>query len=617
MLLSRINCPADLGGLTPTELKELAGEIRKEIIRTVARNGGHLASNLGVVELTIALHRALNCPEDRIVFDVGHQCYAHKMLTGRYARFSTLRTLDGLCGFPRREESEYDAFDTGHASTAISAALGIARARDLKGEGYRVAAVVGDGALTGGMCYEALSDAGSRKTPLMLIVNDNEMSISRNVGAVAKQLTRLRLSRGWLGMKRSVAETLRRVPGVGGKLYGGFQRIKNRLRNALVRDRFFTALGFRYFGPVDGHDIGEMERIFRRLRDMEEPVAVHVVTKKGAGFADAEEKPEKYHGVAPFVLEDGRTRDHASPSAGAVAGEWACRLAEEDGRICAVTAAMTQSTGFGPFAARFPDRLFDVGIAEEHAVTMAAGLAAGGMRPLAVIYESFLQRAFDQIAVDVSYQRLPVTFLMDRAGIGGEDGATHHGLLGVGMLGAVPGLPILAPRCGEELRQMLSWALGQDGPAAIRYPRDLPEDGPAYGKFAFGTWETLLEGRDAVILASSAILKECREAAELLKARGIRAGLINASTVRPLDEKRLRQLAADGIPVVTVEEHMLCSGFGSAVAAFCAREGLPAPRAMIGIEDAFVPHGCRSGLLKRLRLDAEGIAARMEKAVSR
>jgi len=617
MRLSQIQSPADLRGLNKQELNELADEIRKEIIRTVAQNGGHLASNLGVVELTIALHRALSCPRDKIVFDVGHQCYTHKMLTGRYDRFATLRKLDGLCGFPRREESEFDAFDTGHASTAISAALGLARARDLTGEDYRVVAVVGDGALTGGMCYEALSDAGSRKTPLMVIINDNEMSISRSVGAVARQLTRMRLSRGWLGMKHSVADVLRRVPGVGGRLYAAFQKIKNRLRNALVRDRFFTALGFRYFGPIDGHDIGEMEKVFRRLVELNEPVVVHVVTKKGAGFAQAEEKPDKYHGVAPFVLDNGRTRNHSAPSAGTLAGEYACALAEKNEKICVVTAAMTDSTGFGSFARRFPKRLFDVGIAEEHAVTMAAGLAAGGMRPLAVIYESFMQRAFDQITEDVCYQRLPVTLLMDRAGIGGEDGATHHGILGVAMLRAIPALPILAPRCGEELRGMMDWALSQDGPAAIRYGRDLPEGLPAYeGAFALGRWETLREGGAAAILASSAILRECMDAAALLEQAGLSVSVINASTIRPLDGACLKRLDAGQTPVITVEEHALDGGFGSAVAAFCAREGLRPPRDMIAITAPLVPHGCRSGLLKRCGLDAGSIAKRVQKAVA-
>ena len=615
MQLSEIKSPRDLRGMNDKEMKALAEEIRAEIIRTVARNGGHLASNLGVVELTLALHRAFDCPRDRIVFDVGHQCYTHKMLTGRYEAFSTLRQIDGLCGFPRREESEYDAFDTGHASTAISAAAGLARARDLKGENWRVAAVVGDGALTGGMCYEALSDVGSRKTQLLLIVNDNEMSISRNVGAVAKQLTRLRLSRGWLGMKHSVAETLRRMPGVGKGLHSGFQRVKNRLRNALVKDRFFTALGFRYFGPIDGHDIREMERVFLKLKELDEPVAVHVVTKKGAGFAEAEEKPDKYHGVAPFVLDNGRTRNNSGPSAGAVAGEKACELAEKDERICAVTAAMTDSTGFGPFAKKFPARLFDVGIAEEHAVTLSAGLAAGGMRPMAVIYESFMQRAFDQIAVDVCLQKLPVLFLMDRAGIGGEDGATHHGILGVSMLRAVPGLPVLAPRCPEELRGMMDWAFSQDGPAAIRYPRDLPEGLPAYGAFSFGKWEPLREGKDAAILASSAILKECMDAAALLEKAGVSAAVINASTLRPLDGDMLRALDEKGVPVFTVEEHMRAGGFGEAVAAHCVRAGLTPPRGMLAIDAPFVPHGSRAGLLRRLKLDAEGIAETIRKAV--
>lgn len=615
MKLSEVNSPAALKALPQRELKTLAGEIREEIVRTVAVNGGHLASNLGVVELTIALHRVFDCPRDKIVFDVGHQCYPHKLLTERGAAFSSLRKLDGVCGFPRREESEYDAFNTGHASTAISAALGIARARDMREEQYKVVAVVGDGALTGGMCYEALNDAGSLHTPLMVVLNDNGMSISRNVGALSKQLTRLRVSRGWLGMKKNVADALRRVPGVGEKLHDAFQRVKNRIRNAFIRDKFFSALGFQYFGPIDGHDIQGMERVFRSLMNVDHPVVVHVVTKKGCGFHQAEEKPDKYHGVAPFYLEDGRIRTEQGPSAGTLGGRYVAKLAETHPEICVVTAAMTDSTGFGEFHKRFPKRLFDVGIAEEHAVTLAAGMAVGGMRPFVAIYESFLQRAFDQITVDVCQQNLPVCFLMDRAGIGGEDGATHHGLMGVSMLRAIPHMTVFAPRCEGELKAMIDWALKHDGPCAIRYPRSLPEMDVPEGDFRPGAWETLQEGKDAALLASSAILKECLSAAELLKNHGLSIGVINASTVWPLDVACLNRLANQRVPMITVEEHVLSGGFGSAVAADCAEKKRPAPAAMLGLPDEFVPHGSRSLLLQRYGLDAEGIAERVRKAV--
>ncbi len=615
MKLSDINSPSDLKTLSEKELNTLAGEIREEIIHTVAENGGHLASNLGVVELTIALHRVFDCPRDQLVFDVGHQCYPHKLLTGRGSGFSSLRRLDGVCGFPRREESPYDAFDTGHASTAISAALGIARARDMRGESFNVIAVVGDGAMTGGMCYEALNDAGSLHTPLVVVLNDNGMSISRNVGALSKQLTRLRVSRGWLGMKKNVAEALRRVPGVGEQLHDAFQKIKNRIRNAFIRDKFFTSLGFQYFGPIDGHDIPGMEKVFRSLKNVDHPVVVHVVTKKGCGFDQAEEKPEKFHGVAPFYLETGRTRSESGPSVGTMGGKYVAELAAERADICVVTAAMTESTGFGGFQKRFPKRLFDVGIAEEHAVTLAAGMAAGGMRPFVAIYETFLQRAFDQITVDVCLQKLPVCFLMDRAGIGGEDGATHHGLLGVSMLRAIPNMTVFAPRCERELKAMIDWALRHDGPCAIRYPRSLPKLEAEEGGFRPCEWEEMRKGKDAALLASSAILEECLDAAQLLSRDGIEAGVINASTIKPLDEKCLLDLAKKQIPVITVEEHFLNGGFGSAVAEFCAKENLPRPAAMIGLPDEFVPHGSRKLLLQRYGLDGESIARQVKKAV--
>ncbi|MBR4360532.1 MAG: 1-deoxy-D-xylulose-5-phosphate synthase [Clostridia bacterium] len=616
MKLSDITSPADLRGLSNQELEALAEDIRAAIIRTVAQNGGHLASNLGVVELTLALHRALDCPRDQIVFDVGHQCYAHKILTGRYSRFSSLRTLDGLCGFPRREESEYDAYDTGHASTAISAAVGLARARDLAGGSQRVVAVVGDGALTGGMCYEALNDVGSRKTAMMIVLNDNGMSISRNVGALSAQLTRLRVSRGWLGMKKNISGVLRRLPG-GTVIHRAIQGTKNHLRSLLVRERFFTALGFRYFGPIDGHDIQAMERVFLRLKDLDEPVVVHVATRKGAGFSQAEEKPEKYHGVAPFIMDNGKTRGSDGPSMGKLAGTYVTELAEKDPRICVVTAAMTDSTGFGAFARQYPQRLFDVGIAEEHAVTLCAGMAAGGMRPFAAIYESFLQRAYDQITEDVCLQKLPVCLLMDRAGLGGEDGATHHGLFGVGMLRGIPHMTVLAPRCPEETRGMIDWFLTQEGPAAIRYPRCVPETEQPYAGFSLGRWETLRAGKDGAILAYSVILTECLAAAEMLETNGLSLSVINASTVWPLDMDTLRRLDQKGTPVITVEEHALSCGFGSAVAECCAREGLRPPIRMLGLPNEFIPHGSRGELLRRYGLDKESIARQVEGAIKK
>ena len=618
MKLSDLTSPAQLRDCSQEELKELAQEIRMEIIRTVSQNGGHLASNLGVVELTLALHRVFDCPRDRLIFDVGHQCYAHKMITGRYGQFATLRQMDGLSGFPRRDESEYDAFGAGHASTAISAAVGMARARDLMGENYKVAAIVGDGALTGGMCYEALNDAGSRKTPMMVVLNDNGMSISRNVGALSGQLTRLRVSRGWLGMKRVVSDALRKVPAAGKILHRGFLHIKNGVRNILVRDKFFTSLGFRYFGPIDGHDLEGMEMVFRRLRDMQEPVVVHVVTRKGAGFVDAEEKPEKYHGVSPFQLENGLLRGQGGRSLGKTAGEYLTKLARDHQNICVITAAMTDSAGFGSFAKAYPERLFDVGIAEEHAVTTAAGMAAGGMRPFVAIYETFLQRGYDQIVEDVCLQNLPVCFLMDRAGLGGEDGPTHHGVFGVSMLRHIPNLIVLSPRCEKELESMLDFCLSCDQPVAIRYPRAIEGDLPEYqGDFQLARWEKICDGSQGAILASSGILSECMKAVAALKKEGLELALYNASSLTPLDENCLIQLHREGKSVFTVEEHILAGGFGSAVAEFSARWGLNPPRLMLGLHRRFVAHGARGSLLRAQGLDETGITEAIKKAVKK
>ncbi len=606
MKLCEITSPAQLKGLSDAELETLAGEIRETIIRTVSRNGGHLASNLGVVELTLALHRALECPRDKLIFDVGHQCYPHKLLTGRYRDFGTLRQLDGLCGFPRMDESEYDAFGAGHASTAISAALGMARARDLLGQDYQVVAVVGDGALTGGMCHEALNDAGSSNASLMVVVNDNGMSISRNVGALSGQLNRLRLSRGWLDMKSAVSDALRNKPAV----YARFQRIKNTLRNILVRDKYFSSLGFHYFGPIDGHDLKGMERIFRKLRSYPGPVVVHVVTRKGAGSQEAELHPELYHGVPP------RGCPASGRSFGPAAADAVSRLARQDERVCVVTAAMTDGTGFSSFAKSFPQRTFDVGIAEEHAVTMAAGMAAAGMRPFAAIYDTFLQRSVDQIMEDVCLQNLPVCFLMDRAGLVGEDGATHHGVFGGALLRPIPNLTVLCPRTVKQLEEMILWAYHHHGPVAIRYGKaqepDLPE--PQIS-FTPGQWETLRPGKDAALIACATLAGEALRAAELLAERGVQAAVIHASSLKPLDENCLRGLA--DTPFFVLDEGPVACGLCSAVTEFCALNGQKAPAGMLGLPDLFIPHGERHALLRRYGLDAEAVTRQVTEALKK
>lgn len=602
MNLKDIHSPDGLKNCSDRELQVLAAEIRRHIIDIVQQNGGHLASNLGVVELTMALHRVLDCPRDKILFDVGHQCYPHKLLTGRADAFSGLRKTDGLSGFPCREESPYDCFADGHASTAISAALGMARARDMMGEDYRIAVVVGDGALTGGMCYEALNDLGQMQTPLLIVLNDNEMSIDKNVGALSQHLTRLRVGRGWLGAKKVVAEGLGRIPRVGDNLSRTFRRAKNHVRNLFVKDHFFSSLGIRYFGPIDGHDLREMERVFRQVRDMEEPVVVHVVTKKGKGLEAAEKMPECYHGIAPRGAA-------VVPSYGAVAGEYLTQLAGQNREICVVTAAMTDSAGFKPFRLNYPQRLFDVGIAEEHAVTLAAGLAAGGMRPVVAVYETFMQRGVDQMLMDVCLQKLPVIFLMDRAGLGADDGPTHHGVFGLPLMQSMPGLKIWSPRCSEELVHMLDGALQETGPVAILYPRAQETRGPAWKAGPHGKWEMLRQGKDGHILTFSAMVPVAVAAAEKLRSMGMDVGVVNASSLSPLDEEMLGALA--GSPLYTLEESMLAGGFGSRVAQDCIEKGWPVPCQMMGIGQRFVPFGSREDWLCRLGLDADTVARRI------
>ncbi len=612
--------PEKLKQCTPAEVKALIPELRHRIVDTVSRTGGHLASNLGVVELTVALHRVFDSPRDKLVFDVGHQCYTHKMLTGREGRMDSLRQFGGLAGFPRREESPHDAYGTGHASTALSAGLGLARARDLAGEDYNVVVVVGDGALTGGMCYEALNDAGNSRTRLIAILNDNQMSISPNVGAVARHLTFLRSSVGWLHAKKVVAEALLRLPLIGKPLHDLLQRFKNNIRNFLVRDKFFSAFGFRYLGPVDGHDEAGLERVLRRARRFDEPVLLHVVTTKGKGYAVAESDPSRAHGMPAFDPADGSPRDASSArSFGRQAGLLLTELAKKDERIVAVTAAMTDSTGLGPFGRAFPRRLFDVGIAEEHAVTMAAGMAAGGLRPVVAIYDTFLQRAYDQIVVDVCLQKLPVLFLVDRAALGGDDGPSHHGVFGASFLRHIPNMQVFNPRSVEEMEHMIRWALSQDGPCAIRYPRAenaMMARVPCAG-FAPGVWETLEKGGDLCLIATGPLVAEALKAARLLRERGISAGVINASSVKPLDEAALRRLSASGSPYLVIEEGALAGGLGSAVCERCVELGLKPPAQILALPDSFIPQGRHDQLIRLTELDGESIAAQVSSLLVR
>ena len=610
MVLERIHSSEDVKRLSSKELSVLAQELRARIIDSVSRNGGHLASNLGVVELTIALHRAFDFPKDALIFDVGHQCYAHKLLTGRADSFDTLRQFGGLAGFPRREESPYDAFDTGHASTAISAAAGMARARDLVGGSQSVVAVVGDGALTGGMCYEALSDAGSSKLRMIVVLNDNGMSISRNVGAVSRYLTHMRSSKGWFEAKHVVGDFLRRIPVVGNSLHAFFQRIKNSLRNIFVQDRLFDSLGLHYLGPVDGRDITGLERLFRRARQLDEPVLIHVVTKKGRGYSQAESDPTRLHGTPPFDVHTGEPLSPAGKSMGKAAGDALCAMAAADSRIVAVTAAMTGSTGLGEFASRYPDRLYDVGIAEEHAVTMAAGLAAGGARPFVAIYDSFLQRAYDQILLDVCEQHLPVCFLVDRAGLI-EDGVTHQGVYGNAFLTQMPGLTVLNAATCDELQAMIRYALTLDAPVAIRYGKTETENvavWPREKPYA-PMWPLLRTGDELAILACGAMVGQAMRAAELLDQQSLRCAVYAADCIQPLDENVLNQLKDSKL--VTLEEGVVSGGLSSLVPAWRAAHGVCKPLLTLGVEGLCATQGDHTLQLRAQGLDAESVARRI------
>ncbi len=616
-LLERIQSPADVRALTREQLDELAAEMRHVIIQTVARRAGHLAPNLGVVELTLALHRVFDSPTDHIIWDVGHQSYPHKLLTGRFERFDTLRTSGGLAGYPRRSESAHDPFGTSHGSTSISAALGFAVARDLRGEKHHVVAVIGDGALTGGMAFEGLNNVGELGRRLIVILNDNEHSISPNIGAIHRYLTKLTTSRMYRRFEHDVWDLLGSLP-KGKKAQALAGRIKEGLQNLVVPTVLFEEMGLKYFGPIDGHDLDVLEETLSDLRRFNQPVLLHVMTQKGRGYAPAEKDACTFHGVGVFDPETGTASKGSKRTYTHVFGETALLIGEHFPNAVAVTAAMTDNTGLRAFAQKFPERFFDVGMAEEHAVTFSAGLAADGMMPLTTIYSTFLQRAFDQIIHDVAVQDLKIILCIDRAGLVGEDGAPQHGVFDVGYLRMIPGVVLMQPRNGEELRDMLWTAAQWEGhaPIAVRYPRSaIPEDAlPARDPrvLEIGRAEQLRAGGDVALIALGTMVNPTLEAAELLAAQGVSATVVNARFVAPLDERILVGLARSVGRLVTIEESMLAGGFGSAVSECLDRRGLSGtPHLRVGLADEFVAHGKRDELLQRAGLDAPGIAKRV------
>jgi len=608
----RLKLPEDLKNLKIAELEELAAEIRNYMIRTVADTGGHLAPNLGVVELALAPHSTFQSPRDRIIWDVGHQSYPHTLLTGRWDRFPTLRRYRGLSGFPKPAESEHDPFGTGHSSTSISAALGLALARDFYGGNYKVIAVIGDGAFTGGMAYEALNHAGHVKTDLIVILNDNKMSISSNVGAMSDYLGRIRSDPKYSRLKAEFEQMLNRVPLVGKKMVESAERLRGGLKFLITPGMIFEELGLTYFGPVDGHNIAALKRTLRQAARMKGPVLVHVLTEKGKGYHYAEAAPERFHGIGPFDLDNGLPRSKKkSLTYTEVFGNTMLKLAAENPKIVALTAAMAGGTGLSRFAELYPQRFYDVGIAEQHAAGLAAALAAGGLKPVFAVYSTFLQRAYDQMIHDVCLQKLPVVFAIDRAGIVGEDGETHQGIFDLCYLRSIPGMAVMAPRNEDELQHMLYTALhGAPGPSALRYPRDKGE-GVALKEphlLPWGQGELLREGKDLLIAAAGTVANAALAAAErLFNEEGIDAAVIHARFVKPLDEKLILEWAARCGRLLTVEENTLVGGLGSAVLELLSKRGLVLPVRRLGIDDRFVEQGPRSLVLSLFCLDAEGI----------
>ncbi len=614
-LLEHIDSPADLKRLSPGELEKLAAEIRTFLLETISVTGGHLASNLGAVELTLALHYCFDSPRDRFIWDVGHQAYTHKIITGRRERFHTQRQHGGISGFPRRSESPHDPFGAGHASTSISAGLGMAVASGLRNEVNRVIAVIGDGSLTGGMAFEALNQAGHLKRNLIVVLNDNEMSISENVGAFATFISRKMTTTYYRGLRKEMADLLSGIPAFGRNILQFARRAEHSLKGFLTPAALFEALGFEYFGPIPGHDITQMIDIFSNLRNVEGPVLVHVISQKGKGYQPAEKEPGKFHGVGPFNPETGEVAaaKGGARSYTAIFGETLVRLAEEDEKIVAITAAMPDGTGLTGFARRFPQRFFDVGIAEQHALTFAAGLATEGYRPVAAIYSSFTQRSYDQIFHDICLQNLPVTIAMDRGGLVGDDGPTHHGVFDFSFTRHLPGLTVMAPKDENELRHMLKTALYLGGPVSLRYPRGAGCGIPLeqeLQQIPVGRGEELTGGDDVAIIAIGSTVYPALAAAGELETDGIRATVINARFVKPLDRELILSAAGRCGAIVTVEENALQGGFGSAVLEFLAEERLTGLRVKrIGIPDRFIEQGSQARLRQDLGLDAAGIAA--------
>ncbi|RKY41808.1 MAG: 1-deoxy-D-xylulose-5-phosphate synthase [Candidatus Makaraimicrobium thalassicum] len=617
-ILDRISSPEDIKKLDIGQLKRLADEVREKIISVTSRKGGHIASSLGAVELTIALHYCLQSPKDKIVWDVGHQCYAHKLLTGRLKDFDTLREMGGLSGFPSAQESEYDAFTSGHSATSISAALGLAAARDRNKEDSKVVAVIGDASLSTGLAFEGMNHTGHMGTNLVVVLNDNEHFISKPVGAMSRYLNRVIANPLYNKVREEAEKVLKSIPKLGPVTYRTVRKFQEGLKNLLVPGILFEELGFRYFGPINGHDLGQLIAMFRNIQMLKDPVFVHTITKKGKGYRFAEEDPVKFHGVTSFDVGTGRTpenEDKEKTFTSCFSGK-IVELGDRDNRIVAITAAMPDGTGLQDFAERFPDRFFDVGITEPHAVTFAAGLAKGGMVPVVAIYSTFLQRSYDQLVHDVALQRLPVIFCVDRAGLVGKDGPTHHGVFDICYTRGLPGFIVAAPKDGVELEQMLEKAVEWNRPVVIRYPRAKAErlvGDSSCAPLEIGKAELLRKGKDLAILAIGSMVNTALAAGGLLSRKGIEATVINARFIKPLDSGMLEELAGTTGKIFTIEEGITSGGFGSAVLEFFARENCGGVKIRcLGLPDEFIEHGAREELLRMYHLTPDEVASTIE-----
>lgn len=614
-MLEKIQKPNDIKKIPADQLPALAEEIRKFIIESLSKTGGHLASNLGVVELTIAMHRVFDLPKDKLIWDVGHQSYTHKILTGRKDGFETLRREGGISGFPKRSESDCDVFDTGHSSTSISAGVGYVRARELKKENYSVVSIIGDGALTGGMAYEALNNAASLKSNFIIVLNDNEMSITENVGGMSSYLSGLRTASAYTGFKMDVTKALNRIPGIGPGMVDAMRKTKSSIKQIIIPGMLFEDMGLTYLGPVDGHNIPQLIKIFQEAKRFEGPILVHVLTQKGRGYEPAMRHPARFHGAGPFDVKTGLPVGKSNPTYTDVFSTVMRKMGDRRKDVAAVTAAMMTGVGLKRFSNMFPDRCFDVGIAEEHAVTFAAALSLGGITPVVAIYSSFLQRAYDQIMHDVCMQNLHVVFAIDRAGLVGYDGETHHGIFDLSYLGSMPNMTILAPKNLWELSDMIKFAVDYDGPIAVRYPR-----GEAYtglkefrAPICLGKSEVIHEGSRVALLAVGSMVKMAEEVQKQLKERmDMDAALVNARFVKPIDEELLRSFADTYELVVTLEENVKDGGFGERVLAFAEEEDLPFGVEIIALPDRFIPHGSVSYQMKQVGFTPEDICGRIE-----